>query len=183
MRSVAVLLTILTACLWLGYEVIAQERPSPAADPRIGLKAGLSDAGVAARNMELVKSIPKPAGFFDPKSPLGTPIPSEGAAAPLPPAQPPQAQPPQAQPPASATPAVPPPSGIDFANSDIAFSRDYLFLGNFTGFSAYSIEDPANARAVASVVCPGGQGDVSVYGNLLFMSVEQTRGRIDCGTQ
>ena len=33
------------------------------------------------------------------------------------------------------------------------------------------------------MVCPGGQGDVSVYGNLLFMSVEQTRGRLDCGTQ
>ena len=32
-------------------------------------------------------------------------------------------------------------------------------------------------------MCPGGQGDVSVYGNLLFMSVEQTRGRLDCGTQ
>ena len=33
------------------------------------------------------------------------------------------------------------------------------------------------------MVCPGGQGDVSVHGNLLFMSVEQTRGRLDCGTQ
>ena len=32
------------------------------------------------------------------------------------------------------------------------------------------------------MVCPGGQGDVSVYGNLLIMSVEQTRGRVDCGT-
>ena len=32
-------------------------------------------------------------------------------------------------------------------------------------------------KLIASVVCPGGQGDVSVYGNLLFMSVEQTRGR------
>ena len=31
------------------------------------------------------------------------------------------------------------------------------------------------------MVCPGGQGDVSVHGNLLFMSVEQTRGRLDCG--
>src|SRR3989454_4910140 len=83
---------------------------------------------------------------------------------------------PSAQPP-------PPPSGIDSANSDIAFSRDYLFMGNFSGFTAYAIEEPANARVVASVVCPGGQGDVSIYGNLLFMSVEQTRGRIDCGTQ
>src|SRR5579884_3725417 len=124
MRSVAVLLTILTACLWLGYEVIAQERPSPAADPRIGLKAGLKDAGVAARNMELVKSIPKPEGFFDPKSPLGTPTPAEPGSTPAPP------PPPQPAPQATVQPA----SGIDFANSDIAFSRDYLFLGNFSGF-------------------------------------------------
>jgi hypothetical protein len=36
---------------------------------------------------------------------------------------------------------------------------------------------------VTSVVCPGGQGDMSVHGSLLVMSVEQTRGRIDCGTQ
>jgi hypothetical protein len=35
---------------------------------------------------------------------------------------------------------------------------------------------------LASAVCPGGQGDVSVYKNLLFMSVEQVRGRLDCGT-
>ena len=33
------------------------------------------------------------------------------------------------------------------------------------------------------MVCPGGQGDVSVHGNLLIMSVEQTRGRVDCGTR
>jgi hypothetical protein len=32
-------------------------------------------------------------------------------------------------------------------------------------------------------VCPGGQGDVSIHGNLLFMSVEETRGRVDCGGQ
>jgi hypothetical protein len=33
------------------------------------------------------------------------------------------------------------------------------------------------------MVCPGGQGDVSVYKNLLFMSVEMPNGRLDCGTQ
>lgn len=174
MRLAAIFLSGLIAYLCLGYEVTAQEHPSAPADPRVGLKAGLKDAGFAARNMDLVKSIPKPEGFFDPKSPLGTPTPSEqgSTTASQPPSQP-----------APQPPAVQPPSGIDFANSDIAFSRDYVFLGNFTGFTAYAIEDPVNARVVASVVCPGGQGDVSVYGNLLFMSVEQTRGRIDCGTQ
>jgi hypothetical protein len=58
-----------------------------------------------------------------------------------------------------------------------------MFLGNFNGFNTYDIETPKKPRLLASVVCPGGQGDMSVYGNLLFMSVEQTRGRIDCGTQ
>ena len=42
---------------------------------------------------------------------------------------------------------------------------------------------PASPQLVTSVVCPGGQGDVSVVGNLLIMSVEQTRGRLDCGLQ
>ena len=58
-----------------------------------------------------------------------------------------------------------------------------MFIGNFNGFNTYDIESPKKPRLLASVVCPGGQGDMSVYGNLLFMSVEQTRGRIDCGTQ
>jgi hypothetical protein len=35
---------------------------------------------------------------------------------------------------------------------------------------------------VTAVVCPGGQGDLSVYKNLLFMSVEESRARLDCGT-
>ena len=57
-----------------------------------------------------------------------------------------------------------------------------MFLGNFSGFNIYDIANPKNPKLIASVVCPGGQGDVSVRGNLLIMSVEQTRGRIDCGT-
>ena len=56
-----------------------------------------------------------------------------------------------------------------------------MFLGNFAGFNIYDVENTRKPRVVTSIVCPGGQGDVSVYGNLLFMSVEQTRGRIDCG--
>ncbi len=57
-----------------------------------------------------------------------------------------------------------------------------MFVGSFHGFTIYDIENGAKPRLLSSVVCPGGQGDVSVYRNLLIVSVEQTRGRVDCGT-
>jgi hypothetical protein len=146
-----------------------------AQDPRSTLNPGFRDAGTAVRNLELVTSLPKPDGFFDPKDPAGpvTPPERQPNAPPVAPAQPVagQQQPQQQG------------SGLNFANSDLAFSRDLLVTGNFHGFNAYNIEDPAKARLLSSVVCPGGQGDVSIYRNLLFMSVEQTRGRVDCGTQ
>jgi hypothetical protein len=69
-----------------------------------------------------------------------------------------------------------------YSNTDLAFRGNLLFQGNYHGFQAFDVADPRNPKLVMSVVCPGGQGDVSVYGNLLFMSVEQTRGRADCGT-
>jgi hypothetical protein len=126
--------------------------------------------------MELVSTMGKASGFFDPKAPAGAPM---GGRANTPPPAP-------ATPPAPGTPAPPPPppsQGLNYANSDIAFRKADMFLGNFNGFNTYDIESPKKPRLLASVVCPGGQGDMSVYGNLLFMSVEQTRGRIDCGTQ
>jgi hypothetical protein len=72
---------------------------------------------------------------------------------------------------------------LAFANSDLAFRGNYLFQGNFYGVSIYDISNPAKASLVTTLVCPGGQGDVSVYKNLLFMSVEMPNGRVDCGTQ
>ncbi len=193
----AVLLSVMIAAS-------AQERPAPQApnDPRVGLKPGFSDAGQAARNMRLVATLPKPEGFFDPKSPAGEPTPPESTGrggrggAPTPEGAPPAAagaaQPPSGTPPAEGTPQPPgrgaPPGGgggggLNFANSDLAFSGTHMFIGNFSGFNTYDIENARKPQRIASVVCPGGQGDVSIYGNLLFMSVEQTRGRIDCGTQ
>jgi hypothetical protein len=192
---------------------LAQEKGPTASttDPRVGLKPGLRDAGVAAKNMELVATLGKPEGFYDPKKPAGETVPAErpqseanasgGSATPASetpatPASPAPAATPAtpAAPAAPATPAAPgapgtPPagggggggSGLDFANSDIAFSGTHMFLGNFHGFQTYDIERTNRPRLLASVVCPGGQGDMSIYGNLLFMSVEQTRGRIDCG--
>jgi hypothetical protein len=72
---------------------------------------------------------------------------------------------------------------LAFANSDFAFQGNHLFQGNFYGVNIYDISDPAKAALLTSLVCPGGQGDVSVYGNLLFMSVEMPNGRLDCGMQ
>jgi hypothetical protein len=112
-------------------------------DPRVGLKAGIEDAGVAALNMELVAHLPKPDGFSDPTGGFS----------------------------------------LNFANSDLAFKGTHLYLGNFHGFNFYNIEDPKKPQLRVSVPCPGGQGDLSVYRNLMFMSVEQPRGRVDCGTQ
>jgi hypothetical protein len=148
----------------------AQEQPS--SDPRVGLKPGLRDAGVAIRNMELVASLPKPEGFFDPSAPAGETTPPE---------PPPSATPAESEK-APATPTVSA-SFLRFANSDLAFGHDRLFVGNFNGFNVYDIKESKPPKLTASIVCPGGQGDVSIYGNLLFMSVEETRGRIDCGTQ
>jgi hypothetical protein len=141
------------------------------------LKPGLRDAGVAARGMELVATRPRAEGFYDPKNPAGQAMPGETPANATAPA-------PAAPPPPAARPQVPAgPGALDFANSDIAFSGQRMVIGNFHGFNAYDIESTKSPRLLASVVCPGGQGDVSIYGNLLFMSVEQTRGRIDCGVQ
>jgi hypothetical protein len=157
-----------TAVLCLTVVGDAQQR-----DPRVGLKPGLRDAGQASRHMELVASLPKPEGFFDPKTPAGEEVPPESETTQ-------NSRDTTVTGPASPTRT---PLSLNFANSDLAFSGTLVFTGNFNGFNTYDIETPKKAQLLASVVCPGGQGDVSVYGHLLFMSVEQTRGRIDCGTE
>ena len=188
MRLTARLLCVVGVILLVGGGGAArgQERTpaatAPAAsatDPRVGLKPGLKDAGQAARNLELVSSLPKPAGFFDPKQPAGEPTGPETEEKPDPkPGEKPSEK--------DAKPEMKTSSGgggLNFVNSDMAFSGKHLFIGNFNGFNIYDLENPKKLKLLASVVCPGGQGDLSVHGNLLVMSVEQTRGRIDCGTE
>jgi hypothetical protein len=180
MRSAARVPCIAAALLAASVLGGAQERPEQPApsDPRVGLKPGLRDAGIAARNLELVATMPKPEGFFDPKAPAGEPTPPERQRDTSRPEPEPDA--PETPPPGTPRPQR---SSLNFANSDLAFKGVHLFTGNFHGFNTYDVEDARKPRLVASVVCPGGQGDVSVHGNLLIMSVEQTRGRIDCGVQ
>src|SRR5262245_58225314 len=178
MRRVTFGLVVLAATVSIGIQGLAQQQRAPANDPRIGLKPGWQDAGVAIRHLEHVANLPKPAGFFDPLAPAGSVSPPEP-----PPPAPGASPPPPPAPPDPNAPQPPPPPGSGFTNSDIAFSGQHVVVGNYHGFNFFDIENARRPRLMASIVCPGGQGDVSIYGNLLFMSVEQIRGRLDCGTQ
>lgn len=188
----ALLLGGLSAVVTILVMPLAAQQAVPAgtaggSDPRVGLAAGYEDAGEAALHMELVAHVPRPEGFFDPASPAGQPTPLPSREEPEPEPKPKPEPEPEAATKADDTaetkkPAPPPFTGLNFANSDLAFAGDYLFIGNFNGFNVYDVSTPARPALVTSVVCPGGQGDVSVHGSLLFMSVEQTRGRVDCGT-
>jgi hypothetical protein len=71
----------------------------------------------------------------------------------------------------------------EFVNADMAFKGNYIFQGNYYGFQVWDISNPKKPILRTSFVCPGGQGDPSVYHNLLFISVEETSGRLDCGRQ
>ena len=64
-----------------------------------------------------------------------------------------------------------------FLNSDLSFAGKYVFQGNFNGYQIWDASDVANLKLKTLYTCPGGQGDMSTWGNLLFMSVEETRGR------
>jgi hypothetical protein len=81
----------------------------------------------------------------------------------------------------SATPVAEPFVGV--SNSDLAFLGDYAIQGNYNGFQVWDISDPARPTLRKGYFCPASQNDVSVFGNLLFMSGEDLAARIDCGSQ
>jgi hypothetical protein len=156
---------------------------APKDDPRVGLKPGLYDAGEASFGLERVMSLPKPPGFSAENNATAT-----------------SATPPPAAPAAEGAAAEGggragrggrgggrgpqlPAMALGSTNSDLAFSGNHLFVGNYNGINTYDIDNPKQIKLRTSLLCPGGQGDVSVYGHLLFMSAEATNGRIDCGTQ
>ena len=176
MRRFLTATAIAVAAIGAGYaqQPVGNEPKPSTTDPRANLKPGFRDAQVAAWNLDLVATLPKPEGFFDPSAPAG-PI-SE-------PERAPGAEPEPESPARPEAPPPPPPPGSGFTNSDLAFSGNHVVLGNYHGFNTYNIERADRPRLIASVVCPGGQGDVSIWGNLLFMSAQETRGRLDCGLQ
>ncbi|WP_245154766.1 hypothetical protein [Nocardioides sp. 1609] len=67
--------------------------------------------------------------------------------------------------------------------TDLAFKGDYAFAGNYNGFAVYDISRPRSPRRVAQVVCPGAQNDVSVYRNLLVLSVDAVLSDDTCNAE
>ncbi len=80
--------------------------------------------------------------------------------------------------------SVPPPREfIGVTNSDLAFTGPYAIQGNYNGFMIWDLTNPRSPELVTSILCPASQSDVSVHGNLLFVSGEGLEGRLDCGTE
>src|SRR6185436_11829739 len=145
---------------------------SDANDPRAKLTPGVYDAGEAAMGLKHLMLLKKPDAFQlgsdDPNSPLvSKTLDLLGIAE-------------AAKMPKAIQLVI---AQLAFANSDLAFQGNHLFQGNFYGINIYDISDAAKTNLVTSIICPGGQGDPSVYKNLLFMSVEMPNVRVDCGTQ
>ena len=151
-------------------------------DPRAGLASGIYDAEEAIMNMQLLDSQRKPLGFYDPANPVGRGAEeldedkeikdgegtkedeeevhsieedAKGRRYPM----------------------------LSFSNTDMAFRDDILVTGSYHGFNIYRINKVGLPKLITSVICPGGQGDVSIVGDLLIYSVEQIRGRVDCGLE
>ena len=144
-------------------------------DPRAGLKPGVYDAGIAILNMELTASLKKPTGFFDPDNPL-----ERGVVEPEEDDESGESQEERSIESLASSQRYP---MLSFSNTDMAFTKDMLVAGSYHGFNIYRLEEDGFPNLITSVVCPGGQGDVSVVGDLLIMSVQDTRGRLDCGLQ
>ncbi|MGQ0648084.1 MAG: LVIVD repeat-containing protein [Gemmatimonadaceae bacterium] len=72
---------------------------------------------------------------------------------------------------------------VGVTNSDLAFTGNYVYQGNYNGFMVWDVANPKKPVLKKAYLCPASQSDVSVYKNLLFVSGEGATGRIDCGTQ
>ncbi|HVL33966.1 MAG TPA: hypothetical protein VM600_10350 [Actinomycetota bacterium] len=68
--------------------------------------------------------------------------------------------------------------------SDLAFWGDLAVLGNYDnpgGFRLMDIADPEEPKLVGQLQCPGPQNDVSIWEDLVFLSVDSPRADAKCG--
>ncbi|MEU1471967.1 hypothetical protein ABZ434_27555 [Streptomyces sp. NPDC005761] len=75
-----------------------------------------------------------------------------------------------------------PKDALQGLNTDLAFQGKYAFAGNYDGFRIFDISNPKVPRTIAQVLCPGSQNDISVSGNLLFLSTDSSRSDDSCSS-
>ena len=66
--------------------------------------------------------------------------------------------------------------------SDLAFWGRYAFAGNYNGFRILDISSPSSPVVIKDVWCPGQQGDISVWNDLIVLSVDQVMFGEACGS-
>lgn len=110
-------------------------------DPRAGLAPGLYDAGEAIMNLQLLSSLRKPLGFYDPGNPIerGADKPDASEDEQTTPAEGSKddKDKPQSMENAAQDRRYP---MLSFANTDMAFSNDVLVTGSYHGFNMYRID-------------------------------------------
>ena len=126
---------------------------SDADDPRAKLTPGVDNAGEAAMGIKHLFLLKKPDAFQlgsdDPNDPKIQKTLSQtgGPAAEI------------AKMPKAVQLVI---AQLSFANSDLAFQGNHLFQGNFYGLNIFDISNPSKPSLLTTMVCPGGQNDVSV---------------------
>jgi hypothetical protein len=69
-----------------------------------------------------------------------------------------------------------------YRNSDLAFWGRLAFAGHYDGFQIVDVGNPRRPYQLVDYSCPGSQHDVSVWQNLLFVSVETPRSGPECNS-
>jgi hypothetical protein len=66
--------------------------------------------------------------------------------------------------------------------TDLAFKGGLVVQGSFQGIGLYKIlQEPPYVKLINFGLCQGGQGDVSIWGDYVFMSVDTPKASEECG--
>ncbi len=68
-------------------------------------------------------------------------------------------------------------------NSDLAFQGSIVYAGNYDGFRIIDVRNPRNPVVLSDMRCHAAQNDISIWKNLLFLSVDHPETKPTCDSQ